>query len=140
MKCPTLASLFLLAWVLASCGSGFGVSHVEIADPDAGIIGAVEVQPDGMFEGKIESGDTRVIVSGKITSQADEKFAVTLAFERRVYTEPSMYRSQKLDTEFVSLASVVVPIGKSPVPEAGGEDNELENLTIRLRPNADCCP
>ena len=139
MKFLPLFSMCLCALAFASCSSEFGISHVEIADPDVGIVGAVAVQPDGSFEGKIESDDVRVIVSGKVTSKADEQFAVSLAFERRVYTEPSTYRSQKLDSEFVSLASVVVPIGKPPVPDAAGEDNELENLTVRLRPREDCC-
>ena len=134
---PMFHSFALLVFLIATfcgCTAQTEISIVRISDPDVGISLDVPVQADGTFSQEMKRGDVVSIASGKVSDESNTQ-SVRLSYERRLYTAPGKFESEKLETEFKTTAGVEVPIGKNPSTpktDPSTANNGLTNLTITL--------
>jgi len=129
-----LALSILLIATFCGCTSRTKISTVRITDPDGGISFDVPVQTDGTFSQEMKKDKVVSVASGSVSDSADSH-SVALVYERRLYTAPGKFASEKLETTFTAKPDTEVPIGKNPSKseaEQATANNALANLKVEL--------
>ena len=130
----SLAPSILLIATFCGCTSRTEISTVRITDPDGGMSFDVPVQANGTFSQEMKKDKVVSVASGSVSDTADSH-SVALVYERRLYTAPGKFASEKLETTFTAKPDAEVPIGKNPLkPEAeqATANNALTNVTVKL--------
>ncbi len=133
-KFNSFALSMLLIATLCGCTSRTEISTVRITDPDFGMSLDVPVQANGTFSQEMKKDNVVSVASGTV-GDAGNAHSVALVYERRLYTAPGKFASEKLETIFTAKPDAEVPIGKNPSnPEAEQltANNALTNVTVTL--------
>lgn len=111
------------------------ISHVTLNDPDAGIAGKIVVGNDGKFFDEVKNGNVVGVLIGSIQTLDNQRFNVSLEYDRKTYSSETTLKSEKLNCTLTAGAGVEIAIGKTPggqEAEAAEDENALERLTIKL--------
>lgn len=111
------------------------ISHVQLNDPDAGLTGKINVKYDGTFNDQVKSGSIVGALAGRIHSIEDQRFQVSVEYERKTYTSETTLQSNSLSCQLTAGAGVDLLIGKRPIGDETQEpssENPLENFSIQL--------
>ena len=131
MKPQALLLVLVACIALSGCNHSPGISQVRFHDPDVEISADIEVNRDGTFYEEVKNGDVTAILHGSVRSVGDEKYEVSVNYERKTYTSATTFKSEKLECKLTTVSGTEVPVGKQPVENVDG-DNALEQLTIQL--------
>ena len=124
----------LLVATFCGCTSRTEILTVRITDPDAGMSLDVPVQPNGTFSQEMKKDNVVSVASGTVSDSGDAH-SVALVYERKLYTAPGKFASEKFETTFTAKPDAAVPIGKNPSKpqaEQSTADNALTNVTVKL--------
>lgn len=130
-----LALSFLLVANCCGCTGRTAISTVRISDPDVGVAIDIPVQQYGTFSQQTKKDNIVSFASGTISDEADDVYSVALVYDRRVYSAPGQFTSEKIETTFKAKSDAEVPIGKSPSTTQSQQsvaDNPLTNVTVKL--------
>jgi hypothetical protein len=98
-----------------------------ITDPDAGGVVDVLVGSNGEFSKETKGGNFVSLVSGSIRDDTQESSSVKLVYERKIKSDTSRVKTEKIETTFTVQADVEVPIGRNP-----SDPNSNESTTGRV--------
>ncbi|XZE52538.1 hypothetical protein SH139x_004238 [Planctomycetaceae bacterium SH139] len=108
---------------------------MRITDPDVGVSIDVPVQHDGTFSQESKKDNVVSVATGKVSDETGNVYSVELVYDRRLYSAPGQFTSEKLETTFKAEPNAEVPIGKNPSKpqtEQSVADNALTNVTVKL--------
>jgi hypothetical protein len=95
----------------------------------------VPVQRNGTFSQETKKDDVVSVASGTISDDAGDMHSVALVYERRLYSAPGKFKSEKIETSFKAKLDAEISIGKNPSrpqAEQSAADNALTNVTFKL--------
>lgn len=130
-----LALSILFVASVCGCTSRTAISTVRITDPDAGFSIDIPVQTDGTFSHETTKENVVCVASGRISDDAGDVYSVELMYDRRLYSSPGKFTSEKLETTFNTKSDAEIPIGKNsskPQAEQSVAANALTNVTFKL--------
>jgi hypothetical protein len=125
----TFAGFFFAITLLlfSGCSPRTSVSTIMITDPDAGGVVDVLVGSNGEFSKETKGGNFVSLVSGSIRDDTQESSSVKLVYERKIKSDTSRVKTEKIETTFTAQADVEVPIGRNP-----SDSNSNESTTGRV--------
>lgn len=130
-----LALSILFVASVCGCTSRTAISTVRITDTDAAVSIDIPVQANGTFSHETTKENVVCVASGRISDEAGDVYSVELMYDRRLYSSPGQFTSEKLEITFKAKSDAKIPIGKNPSKpqaEQSVADDALTNVTFQL--------